>query len=188
MEILKSRHKPRHQSGFTLVETMVAIVVLAAGMMGVAALMSQMSSSGHHSRYMSLAAVLANEKLEDLNKYPSDDPAVSSAGGSLAADTAGYFDTVQLSSGNGSIAETVQGTVAGNIAYTTITHLPDGTMNTVTTGAPPAPGPDTLTFDRRWIITTDQPVAGVRRVTVLVSLQSPLLNKAVTFQASLVRP
>jgi type IV pilus assembly protein PilV len=188
MEILKSPRKLRRAGGFTLVETMVAIVVMAVGLMGIAALMSQMNNTSYRSRYMSLSAVLATEKLEDLNKYPNDDPVVSTSGGSLAADNVGYFDTVQLSSGNGSIAETIQGTVAGNPSFTTITHLPDGTINTTVAGAAPVPGPDTMTFDRRWVITADQPVAGVRRVTVLVTLLSPAQSKRVTFQTSMVRP
>jgi prepilin-type N-terminal cleavage/methylation domain-containing protein len=188
METSTSRLRVSRESGFTLVETMVAIVVLATGLMGIAALMSQMNSTSYRSRYMSMAAVLATEKLEDLNKYPSDDANVA-AGGSLTADVVGYYDTIQLSSGDGAIAETIQGTTNGQPTYTTTTHLPDGTITTpAATAAPPAPGADTVVLDRRWLIAADQPVAGVRRVTVFVSLTSPAQSKKVSFQSSMVRP
>jgi prepilin-type N-terminal cleavage/methylation domain-containing protein len=188
METLKSRLKLSRERGFTLVETMVAMVVLATGLMGIAALMSQMNSTSYRSRYMSMAAVLATEKLEDLNRYPTKDATIA-AGGSLTADVVGYFDTIQLSSGNGAIAETIQGTANGQPSYTTTTHLPDGSVNTPpAAAAAPAPGPDTLTLNRRWVIAADQPVAGVRRVTVLVTLTSPAQSKKVTFQTSMVRP
>ena len=87
--------KARKQTGFTLIETMVAIVVLCIGLLSVAALMSQMVRGSSTSRYMSSAAMLASEKLEDLNRYASTDPTVAaSPAGSLGADTAGYFDNV----------------------------------------------------------------------------------------------
>ncbi|HEY2460128.1 MAG TPA: prepilin-type N-terminal cleavage/methylation domain-containing protein [Candidatus Acidoferrum sp.] len=173
-------HKVRRESGFTLIETMVAIVVLTIGLMSVAALMGQMVTSSADSRYFSIASVLASEKLEDLNRFPSNDPNVA-AGGNLAGTPAGYSDTVQISTGSGAITETTNGI--------TVTHAPDGTVTTVA-GAAPAPTADTLTFARNWVIEKDAPVPGVRRITVLVTLTSKGLgpSKPVTFQTSTVRP
>jgi prepilin-type N-terminal cleavage/methylation domain-containing protein len=61
-----SRHNSHRQSGFTLIETVAAIVVLSIGLVGMAVLMSNMMTGGARSRYMNEAAMLASEKLEDL--------------------------------------------------------------------------------------------------------------------------
>ena len=205
MEISRSSHKPRQQHGFTLVETMVAIAVLTIGLVGAAALMTQMLSNSGRSRYMSIAAMLASEKLEDLNRFPTNDPAIvvpaGPTAGSIAADTSqtvtvgantetvDYYDVVQLSSGNGGISETSSGKDAsGNTVFTTITHQPDGSVVSTVSAALPPLGQDTLIFNRRWVIEKDQPVPGVRRITVLVTLKNPVLSQTVTFQNSMVRP
>lgn len=203
METLMSRRRVRGQHGFTIVELMAAIAILGIGLLALAALMSQMSVDTSSSRYMSTEALLGSEKLEDLNRYPSSDPAIAASGanaGSLTTDksasvTVGavtqnvdYFDTVQISAGNGQMVETITGTDStGAATYTTTTHKPDGSVSAVTTvGAPPAPTADTLAYKRRWVIEPDTPVTGVRRITVLVSLQS--VPTATTFQTSMVRP
>ncbi|HEY4816254.1 MAG TPA: prepilin-type N-terminal cleavage/methylation domain-containing protein [Candidatus Acidoferrum sp.] len=205
MGTLRSLRKPQKQSGFTIIETMVAIVVLTIGLMGTAALMTQMLSDSGHSRYMSIASMLTSEKLEDLNRFPINDPAIAvpagQTAGSLTADTSqsvtvgattetvDYFDVVQLSSGNGGISETSSGKDAtGSTVYTTITHQPDGTVVSTVNAALPPVAQDTVTFNRRWVIEIDQPVVGVRRISVLVTLKNPLLSQAVTFQNSMVRP
>jgi type IV pilus modification protein PilV len=184
MEISMSTHKSLHrklrrQQGFTLIETMVAILVLTVGLLSTAALMSTTVSTSARSHYMSMAAMLASEKLEDLDRYTKTDVA---QGGSLGADTANYFDQVQISSDNGSISETT--TSGGN---TTVYTQQPGNGVTVTVGALPAPTPDTLTFDRRWQIVDDTPIAGVRTITVLVTLTNQSLKPPVTFQMNEVR-
>src|SRR5579863_5722593 len=78
-------------TGFSLLETMVAVLVLAIGLLAVAALTAKMVGGTSQSHYMSLAADLASEKLEDLNRWPSFDPNVyvasGSTAGSLTSDT-----------------------------------------------------------------------------------------------------
>lgn len=200
-----SRHNSHRQRGFTLIETLAAIVVLSIGLVGMAVLMSNMMTGGARSRYMSEAAMLASEKLEDLERYPAADPEVAvtsgATAGSLTADVTAtvtsngntdnvdYFDTIQLSSMGGNISETSSGKdSSGNTNYVTISHSPNGAVTSTTSSTAPAPTADTLTFARRWTIEKDAPVGGVRRVTVLVTLTNPVLVKSVTFQMSMVRP
>jgi type IV pilus modification protein PilV len=170
-----ARHKVSRQTGFTLIETMVSIAVLTIGLLSVAALMSQSVNTTTHSRYMSTASMLASEKLEDLSRFPSTNPA-------LAAGT--YNDVVQISSDQGTINET---TSTGGVS-TLYTQTPGGTM-TVTPGAGlPAATSDTLTFNRQWTIVAGAPVAGVNTITVLVTLTNTSLKPPVTFQMSMVHP
>ena len=115
METSQSLRKPRAQRGFTLIETMVAILVLTIGLVGTAALMSQSVNMGAHARFVSTAALLASEKMEDLDRFPDNDPNLV-PGGSLAADVAGYSDSVQISSNNGNINETTVS--AGTTTFT----------------------------------------------------------------------
>lgn len=196
---LKRRAGSRH--GFTLVETMVAMAIMAIGLLGAAALMSQMSVSSNDSRYMSIEALLASEKLEDLNHWQPKDPnitvPVGATAGSLTNDltaTVGttvvdYFDTVQISSGNGAMVETTTSTnAAGVTTYTTTTHSPDGSVKVNTGTVAPVPTADMLLFRRRWIIEKDVPEANVMRITVLVQLINGTRSQTSSFQSSMVRP
>lgn len=176
-----SLRKARKQGGFTLIETLVSVVILTIGLVGVASLMSQTVTGTAKSRYMSTAAMLATEKLEDLNRYPTSDANVAS-GGSITGDVATYNDDVQISAGNGGISETTNGN--------TVTHKPDGSV--LTTAGTTALGSDAMTFHRRWIVEVNPTingtaVSGVRQITVLVTLMNQP-GAAVTFQASMVRP
>jgi|ERR1700719_3429905 prepilin-type N-terminal cleavage/methylation domain-containing protein len=189
METSLSRHKPRRQRGFTLIETMVAIIVLTIGLIGTAALMSQSVNMGAHARYVSTAALLASEKMEDLSRFPTGDQNLV-PGGSLTADVAGYSDSVQISANNGNINEST--TISGTT--TLYTQQPDGTV-TITPGAGlPAATPDMLTFDRRWVITLSPSVGGTtitgaHQITVLVILNNQIFKETpVTYQTSLVHP
>jgi|SRR5215475_9233161 len=175
MEKSQFIHKLRAQHGFTLVETMVAILVMTIGLFSVAALMSSTLNMGAHARYMSTAALLGSEKLEDLSRLPNTDAA-------LAPGT--YTDSVQISSNNGNIVET---TSAGGIT-TLYTQAPGGSITVTTGGSMPATAKDTLTFNRSWTVTKDLPIAGVRQVTVTVNLMNTSLKPPVSFQTSMVHP
>ena len=206
MQVAKRRSS---NHGFTLLEVLVSVVVLTIGLVAIAALISKVSGNTSRSRFMSIAAMLASEKLEDLNRFPADDPNVyaanSGTAGSLTANTGpvsvtsdgvtenvDYYDEVQLSGSSGFVTETVTGTDAmGNKTSTELQHKPDGTItsNTYTT-APTVGGADAVTFIRRWLIEKDPAglPAGVRRVTVVVTLQGLTGVNGVSFQTSMVRP
>jgi prepilin-type N-terminal cleavage/methylation domain-containing protein len=206
METSVLRHKSNNSRGFTLLEVMMAMLILTIGLVAVAALISTTAGNSSHSRFMSMAAMLASEKLEDLNRYPVTDPAIATpaaTAGSLTADTSqsvtvgavtetvDYYDSVQMSGAGGSVTETIKGTNSGGTTtYTTVTHTPDGSANQTTSTTAPAAlgGADAMAFSRRWIIEKDVPVVGVRRITVLVTLQNLSGAAGVSFQMSMVRP
>ncbi len=52
----------------------------------------------------------------------------------------------------------------------------------------PPSGAGSISFKRRWEIDLNQPVTGVRRITVLVTLENQSVQPPVTFQMSMVRP
>jgi prepilin-type N-terminal cleavage/methylation domain-containing protein len=182
-----SAPKNRLDGGFSLLEVTVAIMVLTVGMMAAAALSTSMTSGGFRSKYMSLAATLASEKLEDLNRWSAHDPSVCvpTAGatvGSLTSDilqtttcpaglsaSVSYYDDVNIAlSGNGSgtncpgsssgcLAETVSSVINGSTTYTTTYHTPDGQINVNNSATPPT----TTIFHRRWIVEANPTVNGV---------------------------
>jgi hypothetical protein len=57
----------------------------------------------------------------------------------------------------------------------------------VTSSTPPGFVSGAFAFERQWIIELNQPVAGVRRVTVRVTLLNQSVQPPVTFQMSTVR-
>ena len=191
MEMSQSLRSSRCERGFSLIETIVAIGVLSVGLMSMAALMARMLSTTSRSGYMSIAMQLTSEKLEDLNRFPSDSPNVAvttgTTAGSLTADVTSYFDEVRLSATGGAASEIKTDTSSGTTKYDVISHAPDGTItdDQDQTSLPSSTG--MIRFKRRWIIEKDQPATGVRRVTVLVTLENPV-NTPVTAQMSMVRP
>jgi Tfp pilus assembly protein PilV len=206
-------HKQAANAGFTVIEVAVAIFVLTVGLVSVAALAGTMLTTGNRSKYLSLEASLASEKLEDLNRWPASQPQVcvptgTASLGSLTSDvlqtttcdsgasgSVAYYDNVNInftsgtsdcaSSTGGCFAETVTYQNGSTTEYTTTYHSPDGTITSSTSSNAPA----NMTFHRRWVIEANSPVTGVRRVTVLVSLQSTNVQPSnATFQMSMVRP
>jgi prepilin-type N-terminal cleavage/methylation domain-containing protein len=205
MEILMSRRRQKTLRGFTLIETMVALVVLCVGLVALGGLAAQTMNGTTRSRFLALSADLATEKLEDLSRWPTFDPNVYAAAGttvgSLTSDSSAnvtsggipselvnYYDDVELSDANGAISETVSQVVSGTTSYKTTSHNPDGTITTSTSTSPTAANVNAVGFHRRWVIEMDQPISGLRRITVLVSLDNQYMNPPVSFQMTMVRP
>jgi prepilin-type N-terminal cleavage/methylation domain-containing protein len=155
--------------GFALIEVMFAIVILAVGLLGLAALMAQLSGSTTQSRYLGSEVMLASEKLEDLNQldYATYGTNRLAAGGSISitsTPSAAYSDQVQISSRSGMVVDPSDPAAAGAAT-------------------------DLLTFQRRWVIETDTPSPRVERITVIViPVTGSPVERAETFQTSTVRP
>ena len=195
-------------AGFTLIEVLVSMAVLTIGLIGMAAMVCSTMVFGTNAKYRNMANVLASEKLDNLNKWPSTDPNVA-AGGSLAGPStcaAGdtYCDQVTVSETSGAdyITQTQivfdPVTNTSNPVTTTIVHTSAGCVDTPANCGVPNPTNASSTFTRRWQITANpvitdaagnpKTVTGARRITVVVFLVNNISKQPVSFQMSMVRP
>lgn len=189
-------------------EVMVSIAVLTVGLIGMAAMVCSTLVFGTNAKYMNMANVLTSEKLDNLNKWPSNDPNVAPGGGLVgpkacaAGDT--YCDQITVSQVTGAnyitqsqiVFDPVKNT--STLVTTTIVHTSGGCVDTPVNCGVPAPNNGGATFIRRWRVTADpvitsstgapKAVTGGRRVTVLVSLVNNISKQPVSFQMSMVRP
>jgi type IV pilus modification protein PilV len=205
METLQSRHKEAPSRGFTLIETLIAMLVLSVGLVALASLSAQTLNGTAQSRYLNLASTYASEKLEDLNRWPTWDPHVCVASGTVGSltsdvqaasvtcngitDTVNYYDDVAMSDSSGQVCETVSSLSSGNEVYTATCHLPNGTLTTSTSSTANSIDVGAIAFHRRWTIEANEPISGIKRVTVLVTLENGYLNpQNISFQMSMVRP
>ncbi len=62
--------------GFTILEVLIATAILIIAVSAMAALSAIMLTRGRQSRYMNVAEALASEKLEDLNRWNINAPAI----------------------------------------------------------------------------------------------------------------
>jgi prepilin-type N-terminal cleavage/methylation domain-containing protein len=205
METSKLRLKGGPARGFSLIETLVAMMVMSIGLVALCGLAAQTMVGTSRSEYSSLAADLATEKLEDLSRWPTFDPNVYAAAGATVGDLASdksanvtsggiptelvnYYDDVEISDSQGAISETVSQVVAGATSWKTTSHNPDGSITTSTSTTQNTADKGAIGFHRRWTVEMDKPVTGLRRVTVLVTLENSYLKAPVTFQMTMVRP
>jgi len=70
----------------TLVEIMVALVVLAFGLLGVAALQVRAISESSGGQHLSAASALARNRVEELTRIAWDDTDLDDSGGAWSAD------------------------------------------------------------------------------------------------------
>jgi prepilin-type N-terminal cleavage/methylation domain-containing protein len=79
--------------GFTLIEVVVALALVTATSIGVASLFVASSRAVAASKAVTVAGLLAREKIEQLRALPLDDPALIPLGGdTLRDDVEGYND------------------------------------------------------------------------------------------------
>jgi prepilin-type N-terminal cleavage/methylation domain-containing protein len=183
-------------SGFTLVEVVVSMAVLTIGLVGVAAFVSGMLANGTQARYMNMANMLASEKLDNLNKWPSSDPNVCDStacadttnstycngtscgtitGAATCASGDPYCDQVVVSEAGGADYETqtqvIQDPVSGTTKNqtTTIVHTSAGCVDTPTNCGVSSPGGGGTTFTRRWLITSNPTITSTSGTTATVT-------------------
>ena len=82
----------RAESGFSLVETMVASLVLTIGLVGLAQLLAVATIMHSDARQATTGTVLAQAKIDDLMKLNSSLNSTVVLGGSLSSNLAPYFD------------------------------------------------------------------------------------------------
>jgi prepilin-type N-terminal cleavage/methylation domain-containing protein len=190
-------NKRERAVGFSILEVLIAITILAIGLSAMAALVASSLSGTERARYMALATTLSSEKLEDLNRWPAPTPSSLpdphiTAGGSLTSDNAvsglNYYDDIDLSNTAGQVSETV----ATSTGFSSVIHKATGEVIPNNNSAAPT-GSGTIAFHRRWLIEADPVVNGVtltgsRRVTVLVTLTNQSVRPTINFQMSMIRP
>jgi prepilin-type N-terminal cleavage/methylation domain-containing protein len=97
------RTPSRERTGFTLIELMMAIVMLSFGLLGMAGLMVSSTQVQQLSTTRSQMTLVAESKLEELRAYGMTSDTVLRArlniGGSTVAPLAGYADSAQAPGG-----------------------------------------------------------------------------------------
>jgi len=199
----RSSKSRKRAGGFTLIEVLVAILILTVGLLGMAFLMASTAVFGQVARYTNMANVLASEKLDGLNKYPASDPNVAPGGSLTGPETCEtgniYCDTITVSESSGADYETqTQVNTDGTTQTTTIVHAATGCVDVPSNCGVAGPPANGSTFTRRWLITPNPTitstggsgatVTGYRRVTVVVYQNGATDQHPVTFQMSMVRP
>jgi type IV pilus assembly protein PilV len=77
---MRYSNAPRHGSGFTLVEVLVALVVLAVGMLGIAGLYVEGLKAGRTSIYRTTAVRLASDMADRIRANPVAPASYAGAG------------------------------------------------------------------------------------------------------------
>ena len=80
------------QAGFTLVEALVAIVILVFGLIAITNLMLVAASSNSVANQATAAATIAAQRLEQLKAIPWGDPRLA-PGGDVTTDVGGFFSS-----------------------------------------------------------------------------------------------
>ena len=77
MRCVTKRKRAGQQSGFTLLETAIAMVVMMVGGLGIAAVFAYAIKNNNGSRDRSIAIAVAQQEIERLRALPFNDPALT---------------------------------------------------------------------------------------------------------------
>jgi Tfp pilus assembly protein PilV len=80
------------EAGFSLVETMVASLVLTIGLVGMAQLLAVATIMHSDARHATTSTMLAQAKIDELMKLDSSLYSNVAVGGSISSNLAPYFD------------------------------------------------------------------------------------------------
>ncbi|MFK7897225.1 MAG: prepilin-type N-terminal cleavage/methylation domain-containing protein [Myxococcota bacterium] len=84
---MTQRRRLKRSGGMTLVEIMVAMVILAFGLLGVAALQVRAITESSSGRHLSEASAIARNRIEQLNAFAWDNTALDTSAGAWTAGT-----------------------------------------------------------------------------------------------------
>lgn len=87
------RQESRGEAGFSLVETMVASLVLTIGLVGMAQLLAVATIMHSDARHATDNTMLAQQKMDQLMKADFALNSTVALGGSIASNMAPYFDS-----------------------------------------------------------------------------------------------
>jgi prepilin-type N-terminal cleavage/methylation domain-containing protein len=86
------RRKSHDAAGFSLVETLVAVAILAGALASLAQLIGLAAAANLRARRTTVATLVARQKMEELRSLPWDAALGPSPAGSLATGVDGYCD------------------------------------------------------------------------------------------------
>lgn len=132
----------RGERGLTLVEVLIALVLLSFGLLAIAPLFASSVKSGASSNQLTNANTLAREKLEEVIGYPATDPRLSVPTGKNAAAPSGVTTV-----GTGSIVGS--NAACNNDLPTWYTPASEATSKSATS---PGPGWYKYPFSRTYTI------------------------------------
>ena len=92
--MIKPGHITSNQAGFTLVEVMIAMIIFAIGLLGLAGLQATSLMNEHSSYTRSQAVLLAYEMADRMRANPDGGTAYATATTETAADITGYSSTL----------------------------------------------------------------------------------------------
>jgi prepilin-type N-terminal cleavage/methylation domain-containing protein len=99
MSDMRLRRSPNLERGFTLIELMIAIIVITVGILGISGGMATMMRRQEATASRSDMATVADSKFEDLRSFAGAQVRTADTmqlvpGGSITVTTAGYNDVV----------------------------------------------------------------------------------------------
>jgi type IV pilus assembly protein PilV len=83
----RSRKRTSRNRGLTLVEVMIALVILAFGLLGVAAIQIKAITGGSQGQHLSQASNVARNRIELLSRLGWDDATLTDTGGAWKVET-----------------------------------------------------------------------------------------------------
>lgn len=166
-QLLSSRlmKRERRDDGFSLIEVLVALIVVTTAVMGTAGMLVVAARAARDARTQSVAVVLASQKLEQLRalEWSADD---WTGHGAPASDTATDVARDPPAAGGGGLSESPPGSLLVNVPG--FVDFLDASGRWVGSGAS---APPRAAFIRRWAIgrLPDDPAGNTLVVQVLVT-------------------
>jgi Tfp pilus assembly protein PilV len=97
----KARRGKRRSGGMTLLEVMIALGILAFGLLAMLAMQVSAMRGGRYGRHTTQAAQLARDQMEYLHRLDWTDAAVQPTGWKLDYEGSGASETTQVDSASG---------------------------------------------------------------------------------------